>query len=208
MRTAVRRSLLALLLVAAAASLWLLIDGGRYLQHEDGLQKADAIFVLGGARVERCLEAYDLFREGYAPLIMLSPERVEPSETLLRSRGIRFPSVAELQESALLQLGVPPTAILPPRGSVDNTAQEGDLVRTTAQARGWTRLIVVTSKYHTRRAGFAFRRAFAGTGTTVIMRASRYDPSDPARWWRTRPDVRFVLSEWQKLIAYRLGAGG
>ena len=36
-------------------------------------------------------------------------------------------------------------------------------------------------------------------------RASRYDPSDPARWWRSRADLRFVGFEWIKLVLYRLG---
>jgi hypothetical protein len=66
----------------------------------------------------------------------------------------------------------------------------------------------VTSKYHTRRSAFAFRRGLEGTGVQVVMRASRYDLSDPARWWRHRSDLRFVLSEWQKLLAYYLGLQG
>lgn len=207
MRAFVRRFLAILLLLAAAAAAWFVYYGGRYLQREDPLQKADAIYVLGGARVERWLEAYDLYRAGYAPLIMLSPERAERAETLIRARGIRFPSTPELQRDALVQLGVPPSAILAPAGWVDNTAQEGHLLRSTAQARGWQRVIVVTSKYHTRRSGFAMRRALAGTGTEVVMRASRHDPAHPAAWWRTRGDVRFVGTEWQKLILYRLGLG-
>ena len=76
------------------------------------------------------------------------------------------------------------------------------------QARKWTRLIVVTSKLHTRRAGFSIRRALQGTGTEVVMRASRYDPAQPSAWWRTRADVRFYGSEWIKLILYRLGLEG
>jgi uncharacterized SAM-binding protein YcdF (DUF218 family) len=139
---------------------------------------------------------------------VLSPERAEPAETLLRSRGIRFPSTPELQHAALVQLGVPPAAILAPAGWVDNTAQEGNLLRAFVQSRGWKRLIVVTSKYHTRRSGFAMRRALRGTGTEVIMRASRYDPSHPAAWWRTRADIRFGGTEWVKLVLYRLGLGG
>jgi uncharacterized SAM-binding protein YcdF (DUF218 family) len=208
MRAFARRTLLLLLLLSAAGAVWLVFYGGRHLQHEDPLQKADAIFVLGGARVERWLEAYDLYREGYAPLIVLSPERAERAETLIRGRGVRFPSTPELQHSALVQLGVPPSAILAPGGWVDNTAQEGNLLRTSAEARGWKRLIVVTSKYHTRRAGFAVRRALKRTDTEVIIRASRYDPSDPARWWRSRADVRFASNEWIKLILYRLGLEG
>jgi uncharacterized SAM-binding protein YcdF (DUF218 family) len=205
MRAIVRRTLLVVLLLIAALAGWLVYFGGRHLQREDPLQKADVIYVLGGARVERWLEAYELYREGYAPLIMLSPERAEPAETLIRARGVRFPSTPELQRDALVQLGVPPSAIIAPGGWVDNTAQEGNLLRTTAKARGWKRVIAVTSKYHTRRTGFALRRALEGSGTAVILRASRHDPSHPAAWWRTRADIRFVTAEWQKLILYRLG---
>lgn len=208
MRAFARRTFLLLLLLSAAGTVWLLFYGGRYLQHEDPLQKADAIFVLGGTRVERWLEAYDLYREGYAPLIVLSPERAERAETLIRARGVRFPSTPELQHSALVQLGVPPSAILTPGTWVDNTAQEGNLLRLSAESRGWKRLIVVTSKYHTRRAGFAVRRALKRTDTQVIIRASRYDPSHPARWWRSRADFRFASGEWIKLILYRLGLEG
>jgi uncharacterized SAM-binding protein YcdF (DUF218 family) len=181
--------------------------GGRYLQHEDPLVKADAIFVLSGTRAERPLEAMDLYNQGWAPVIVLSPGRPEPAEFLVRSRGIRFPSEVELERDALVQLGVPRTAIIATNGYVDNTAQEANLLRAMVKVNRWRRVIIVSSKFHTRRAAFAFRRGLDGTGAEVIMRASKYDPSDPARWWRTRADFRFASSEFQKLLAYRLGLG-
>ncbi len=49
------------------------------------------------------------------------------------------------------------------------------------------------------------RRALEGTGVRVIIHASRYDPADPAHWWRHRHDIRFLLEEWPKVIAYRMG---
>ena len=208
MRSIVRRAILVLLVFGAAGAVWLVFYGGSYLHHEDPLEKADAVYVLGGARVERWLEAYDLYREGYAPVILLSPERPEAAETLIRSRGITFPSTPELQRNALVQLGVPASAILAPAGSTDNTAQEAELLRTTAAARNWKRVIVVTSKLHTRRAGFAMRRGLDGTGTAVLLRGSRYDRSEPASWWRSRADIRFGGSEWMKLVLYRLGLEG
>lgn len=208
MRTAVRRTILALLVLAAGAAAWLAVYGGRFLQHEDPLQKSDVIFVLAGTRAERLLEGYHLYMEGYAPLILLSPGRVEPGEALLKARGIRFPSEHELASDVLVQLGVPPSAIQAPDRSVDNTAQEANLLRARVQAHGWKRVIVVTSKFHTRRSGYAFRRGLEGTGASVVMRASRFDPSDPANWWRSRADFRFASTEWQKLILYRLGLGG
>jgi uncharacterized SAM-binding protein YcdF (DUF218 family) len=207
-RPAVRRTILALLALAVLTAAWFLYYGGRYLQHEDPLQKSDAIFVLAGTRAERAIEAIDLYKEGYAPLVILSPGLVEPAEVLLRNRGVRFPRQDDLQRDALVQSGIPAEAVLATGGFVDNTAQEANLLRAIVQTRGWRRVIIVTSKYHTRRAAFAFRRGLEGTGTEVVMRASRYDSSDPARWWRHRSDLRFGLSEWQKLVAYYLGLEG
>ncbi|HYT65008.1 MAG TPA: YdcF family protein [Vicinamibacterales bacterium] len=207
MRPAVRRILLAIVIAIAAGAGWFLYYGGRYLQHEDPLQKADAILVLAGTRAERWLEAYDLYTAGYAPVVVLSPGASEPSEQLLRQRGIRFPSAAELQRDAMIQLRVPPSAVIILRGYADNTVQEAEMLRALVRERGWRRVIVVTSKYHTRRSGFAFRRALAGS-VEIVIRASRYDASDPANWWRIRADVRFASTEWEKLIAYRLGLGG
>lgn len=208
LRPAVRRALLALLVLVVLTIAWFLEYGGRYLQHEDPLQKSDAIFVLAGTRADRALEAIDLYKEGYAPIVVLSPGIVENGENVLRQRGIRFPREDEIQRDALVQSGIPAAAVLAVGGYVDNTAQEANLLRAIAQARGWRRVIIVTSKYHTRRAAFAFRRGLEGTGAEVVMRASRYDSSDPARWWRHRSDLRFAVSEWQKLLAYYLGVEG
>jgi uncharacterized SAM-binding protein YcdF (DUF218 family) len=204
-RTFARRVLVLFGLLVVAGAVWLLNYGGRFLQHEDPLQRADAIFVLAGTRVERPLEAVDLYKEGWAPRIVLSPGRPEPAERLARARGIRVPSDSELSRDVIQKLGVPASAIVAVDGYVDNTAQEANLLRAMVIANHWHRVIVVTSKYHVRRAGFAFRRGLADTPTTLIMRASRYDPSDPAHWWRSRADVRFAGSEWEKLILYWLG---
>lgn len=208
MRSAARRILLAALLLSIAGGAWFLYYGGRFLQHDDPLQRADAILMLGGARAERCLEAYELYKAGYAPVIVLSPGRLEQAEVLLRDRGVRLPPEVDLQRDVLRQLGVPIDRTLTLPVSVDNTAQEAEVLHDLTRARGWRRVIVVTSKYHTRRSRFGFRREFAGSGTEIIVRSSRFDPSDPAHWWRARADVRYVLEEWGKLVAYRLGLAG
>jgi uncharacterized SAM-binding protein YcdF (DUF218 family) len=204
-RRAGRRVLIALAVVAVAIAVWMFVYGGRYLDHEDQLRRADAVFVLGGSRMERPLEAADLYREGYAPLIALSPENEEPAEAVARARGISLPRKAEIQAAALIASGIPRDAFILSGGNADNTAAEGVFLRSLTTSRGWRTVIVVTSKYHMRRAGFAIRRALAGTGVEVVMRASRYDPANPARWWRSRSDIRYFVAEWQKLIAYRLG---
>ncbi|MEO8523069.1 MAG: YdcF family protein, partial [Acidobacteriota bacterium] len=61
------RLLLAILITGLVALLAFLPFAGRYLVLEQPLEHADAIVVLAGARVERWLEAVDLYRAGWAP---------------------------------------------------------------------------------------------------------------------------------------------
>lgn len=208
MRRVVRRLLVVAVLVVAVLAAWFTLHAGSYLQHEDPLHHADAIFVLAGTTFGRPLEAVDLYKAGYAGIIALSPGNEDPANAIVRARGIAFPREVDSVRDALVRLGVPARAVIVGPGTMDNTAQEGLLLKTLAAAHGWHTIIVVTSKYHTRRSGFAMRRALAGTGISIIIRATKYDPADPAHWWRSRGDVRFVLSEWQKLIAYRFGLAG
>jgi uncharacterized SAM-binding protein YcdF (DUF218 family) len=207
-RRSVRRLLLTAAVVAALCLCVFLPFAGRFLVYEDPLRHADAIFVLAGARAERWLEAVDLFHQGVAPRIVLSPGRLEKAEMVLRSRHIAFPEDAELARGAILQLHVPPDAVCILNGSVDNTAQEAEALHRLARTKGWRTIVVTTSKYHSHRAAFAFQREFDNSGIAIIMRTTRYDTSDPAHWWRHRPDIRYVLSEVGKLVLYRLGLAG
>lgn len=179
---------------------------GRALYREDPLEKADAILVLAGERVVRWLEAATLVREGWAPTVVLSGGYREALEKNLLDRGIRIPSEGDVARDALVQLGLDPAQVRV-LGFADNTAEEGQLLRREITTRGWSRVIVVTSKLHTRRAGFAVRRELEGTGVRVIVRASRYDDDDPAHYWRKRRTIRSMLSELPKLMAYVLGLG-
>ena len=192
---------MSVVLVAAAACPY----AGRYLVIDEPLLPSDAIFVLGGARAESWLEAVDLYRERLAPQIVLSPGIVEAAELRVREMGVRLPLHAELARDAMVQMGVPAAAITILASPVDNTGDEAVEAQSLATLRNWTSLIVVTSKYHTRRSRYAFEREFRDRPMRVQVRGSRYDVADPDRWWRHRADLRFVVTELQKLLVYRLG---
>jgi uncharacterized SAM-binding protein YcdF (DUF218 family) len=197
----------AALILSCVAAIVFFPFAGTYLVVEQPLEKSDAIVVLAGARVERWLEAVDLYRAGWAPHIVVSRGRMEDAEVRLHAMGIRFPADADLVRDAMIQMKVPPEAILMLPDMLDNTAQEAAATRRLASAAGWVRIIVVTSKYHSRRSAYAFTREFRDQPTRVLVHASSYDPSVPNRWWTSRQDVRFVTSELQKLVAYHLGLG-
>src|SRR5687768_14311295 len=156
---------------------------GRFLVVEEPLQPADALVVLGGSWADRWLEAAELYRERLAPAILLSPGIIEPAEGRLRAMGISFPARTDLVRDALVQMKIPAAAISTFPQSVDNTADEALRAREAAERNGWKSLIVVTSKYHTRRARFAFERELRGSGIVVQVRGSRFDEIQPDGWW-------------------------
>jgi uncharacterized SAM-binding protein YcdF (DUF218 family) len=202
-----RRIILIVAVVALAAGSYGCYRLGGFLFSEDALQRADAICVLAGTRMERPLEAADLYLEGWAKHILLTEEMPDNGIVTLERRGLEFPTTAEIARDVIVRIGVPPSAVEIIPQIHDNTAHEANTFRRVATARGWKRLIVVTSKYHTRRAGFAVRRELSGTGIEVIIRGTRYDRANPDHWWRTRGDVRYATSEAQKLVVYMLGLG-
>jgi uncharacterized SAM-binding protein YcdF (DUF218 family) len=182
---------------------------GLLLVAEDPLDRADAIFVLAGSRASRWLEARDLIKEGYAPVVLVSEGRREDGEDLAIDQGARLQSDGDVARDGLIALGVPASrvVVLVSPGQLDNTWDEATRLRDYAVPRGWKKVIVVTSQLHTRRAGFAMRQAVAGTDIRILIRATRYDTDNPARWWRRRSTVRSVMHEVPALIAYMLGLG-
>jgi uncharacterized SAM-binding protein YcdF (DUF218 family) len=187
------------------AGWWLFVSLGRILYHEDPLARADAIFVLAGRRVDRAAEAGDLYLEGWSPRIVLSRPVSDGAEIALRRRGVAIPTEVDFQRGILIGMGVPADAIGNLSLEQVATATEGDQLLALAHTSGWHRVIVVTSKLHTARAGLTMSRRFAGSGTTIIMRASRYDAANVDRWWESRTDLRFALFEAQKMLAYWIG---
>jgi uncharacterized SAM-binding protein YcdF (DUF218 family) len=206
-RTTLLRALAGVLVLALTLGGYGFANIGRYLSTEDPLQKADAIAVLAGSRMDRPLEAVDLYQRGLAPRIVVTRMAVERSFAVLAERGIYFRADADATRDVFQKLGVPADAILIPDRIHDNTAQEAQTLRDLAVKNGWRRIIVVTSKYHLRRARFALRRELEGTGIEITMHGSRYDDVTPERWWTRRADWRWVLSESGKLVAYELGLG-
>lgn len=177
---------------------------GWWLIREDPLVKSDVIYVLGGSRMERPLEGADLYKAGWAPRILLSRQRMDGGEFELRKRGVPYATEAEIQRAALGSLGVPLDAVEILDEEQVSTSAEARALLMRATAQHWTRIIVVTSKMHTRRAALALRRQLTPLGITLIARGSRYDAMDPEHWWRDRDDLRFTLFEYQKLLLYWL----
>ena len=202
-----RRVILALLLLAIGCGVYGFIHLGPFLAQEDELQPADAIFVLSGTSMSRPLEAVDLYMAGYAPSIVLTRDQQPIGMPALAARGVLFVTDATRTLGVLLQLGIPDDAIIIPDRIHGNTATEAITLREMAARESWSRVIVVSSRYHLRRAAFALRRELRGTDVQILMRGTRYEDFEPYQWWRRRRDIRPIVEELPRLAAYVLGLG-
>jgi uncharacterized SAM-binding protein YcdF (DUF218 family) len=91
--------------------------------------------------------------------------------------------------------------------NVDSTQQEAAVLISCVQRHNWLSLVVVTSNYHSRRAGILWRRAIrrADSGTTLAIEGVS-DPDFHARgWWRDRRSAKTWFFESTKLAWTLLG---
>ena len=112
-------------------------------------QPADAIVVFaggvgesgkaGGGAQERIKHAVDLYRSGVAPVLILSSGYVYTFHE------------AEVMRALAVDQGVPPSRILLEEQAT-NTLQNVKYVDDILRARGWRKIVLVSSPYHMRRA--------------------------------------------------------
>jgi uncharacterized SAM-binding protein YcdF (DUF218 family) len=163
----------------------LLRYAGNFGVVDESPQRSDAIIVLGDDNYngDRAARAAELFKAGWAPYIVASGRYIRP-----------YASVAELIQHDLADRGVPSSAIVRFSHRAENTREEALALSQLISSRGWKRILLVTSNYHTRRARFISERAFpAGTDLRVVAaRDSQYDPDN---WWRTRRGLKTFFSE-------------
>ena len=101
---------------------------------------------------------------------------------------------SNLELQVLERLGVPARAIGVLNDGVWNTVDEARLVAHELRVSGADRVIVVTSKTHTRRVRATWS-AIVGASPRAITRYAGEEPYRPESWWRNTRDALDVSRE-------------
>lgn len=195
-----RRALIAALVLAVAVALapFALASAGTWLVVQDPIRPSRAVVVFGGQLPFRAMEAASIYKQHHATEVWLTKGQTEEDDALARL-GIEKPGEHVYSQKVLEHLGVPRDAIRVLSESVDDTADEVRVVAQALKVAGGTRVILVTSKYHTRRVRYMWRR-MVGSRPEAIVRYAPGDPYDQTRWWHNTQDSMAVAREWFGLL--------
>jgi uncharacterized SAM-binding protein YcdF (DUF218 family) len=82
-----------------------------------------------------------------------------------------------------------------------DTVSEAQAVGRELLRHQLAKIIITTSKYHTRRARFIWQNMYENQ-LTVAMISAKSDPYDPNNWWKDGRQVRWVLAEYGAWFYY------
>ncbi len=163
------------------------VNAGRILV-VDAPERSDVILVLAGETEHRPARALELLTQGYGQRLVLD-----------------VPAVGKFYGFTQAQLARDYVKSLPQAGAVEICLIEGLSTRDEARdaegclgQRKGSRVLIVTSDFHTRRALSTFRQEVQGKSFSVA--AAHDDAQFGVRWWRHRQWAKTCVDEWLRLV--------
>ena len=200
-----RRRRVFLIVVLCLVALWPMLTwvGAHLLIVKSEIASADAIVVMSGSAtyIERADWAAMLYREGRAPLIVLTDDGLIGGWDRVQERN---PHYYELAARELVKRGVPESKIQVVANIAFGTYEESLSVRDYATVHNLKRLLVVTSAYHSRRALWSMRHACEGSGIEIGIDSPPpgWQTPSPSTWWWHRWGWKVVTGEYVKMLYY------
>jgi uncharacterized SAM-binding protein YcdF (DUF218 family) len=181
-----------------AVGVWLAHDRilsglGGYLISASPPEKADIAVVLAGdAFGHRILTAADLAKNGYVPVVLVSGPGGEYGYHEC-DLAIPFAVKHGYAESSFAHF----------ENDARSTAGEAAVIVPELRRRNVHKVLLVTSNFHTRRAGALFRRA--APDLTIVTIAAPDENYTANGWWHNREARKTFLTEWEKTVGVWLG---
>jgi uncharacterized SAM-binding protein YcdF (DUF218 family) len=190
-------ALLVITTVAILLRVPLLRAVGNFLVRADATMPSDALYVLGGAPLERGQEGALALAEGVAAVAYctgsqvprsLELEGIDRTEAAL-SRNVAIAAGADSAQVRLLEVGT-------------STLEEAQAIVAHALAAGYDDITIISTEFHSRRVGRVFRKQAAGTGLRIHVRIAASQVYDSAYWWKSEEGLLMVNNEYVKLLYY------
>jgi uncharacterized SAM-binding protein YcdF (DUF218 family) len=178
-------------IAALTRTLWLGALGAYLIRTDPPVPADYAVVLAGDPYGNRILKAGELVRQGFAHKALVSgPDYYGVNE-------------ADLAVSFAVKKGYAEDYFLKFPHHATNTRDEARAIVPELRRLGARSFLLVTSDYHTRRAGRYFRRLSNGLEMRVVASPDRYFHWDS--WWRNREGEKIFYMEWSKTMASLFG---
>jgi uncharacterized SAM-binding protein YcdF (DUF218 family) len=177
---------------------FILTKFSKVLSYEDALVPAEAIVVLTGSwSGNRISGGALLFKKGFGKFLVFTGYEIYPGT----NNSVYMKKYA-------VQLGVPEKNILiEPEISGDlSTWGEGQAILKLLEEKDIKSFILVTSKFHTRRAHAVYKKLINESRINIKFQVyGADDPDIPIKnWWKTRVGKKAIFMEYLKTLNYIL----
>jgi hypothetical protein len=154
----------------------------------DHPKKSDVILVLAGETDRRPARGLELLGQGYGRLVVIDVPAAA------RLFGFTEVDLAEKYVQSLPQAAL--VSVCPIEG-LSTRDEARDAEECLAHTEG-SRVLLVTSDFHTRRALSIFRQEVQGKSFSVA--AARDDTQFGTQWWKHRQWAKTCVDEWLRLL--------
>ncbi len=170
---------------------------GQFLIYESELKKSEVIFVLSGGGFDRGNEAVKLYEAGWARKIVCTGENIP---TIFYAVDLAYPE-SEVTWRNITRQGVPEEAVeLVIEGT--STKEEVDLIIDYCTSNKIKRIIILSSKFHTRRIQREIFPPFEGTDIEVLLHGAPSSLFNEMAWWENEHGLINLNNEYIKLFYY------
>lgn len=150
------------------------------------------VVLAGDFSGNRILTAGDLVRRGFAHRALVSGPA-----------GAYGMNESDLAIHFAAEHGYPESYFIAVPNDSRSTVSEADVMLAELRRRGAHRVDIVTSNYHTRRAGNIYREKAPDLEIHMVSAPDLFfQPND---WWKNRDARKTFLIEWMKTVATKLG---
>ncbi len=174
---------------------------GDFLWTRQEPMRADLIYVLGGDYITRIPYAASLYAEGWAPKVVIPRENMGQQHRDAHNRQEHF---TDASLRILREKGLPSSALMEwaVREGVQSTADELRALAVYSETfPEVTRVLVITSQYHTRRVSYTASRMLPGRVECIVL-GTPGSEGGIEDWWKRPGSRQTVIDEYRKLLYY------
>ena len=178
---------------------------GKFLVVDEPPVKSDAVVVLntGLEFYPRLIQAAALYKQGMAGKVVVNGNRKSDASRELETKGFKRCCFWYEDTVRILELlGVSRNDVI--TVSVEDaydTVSEAKGVGKSLVEAGISSIIISTSKSHSRRAGYIWKKIFSNQ-LEIRTVAAQEDPYSPSNWWKDGRQIKWVMSEYGAWIYY------